>query len=492
MKRIKLFLKAFIFISLFFTSSCSSQQPDLAVSGKSIERIQQIADSYGENLGFSGSILIAQGERILFNKSYGNADVEKGIVNTSTTKFRLASISKQLTAAALLVLEQKGKLSLDRPVIEYTSRLNPDLAKKITLHQILSHSSGLGRDIESLTEKNLGQSFISLDEVMALINRSELFFKPGTQWSYSNLGYAVAAAIIEDVTGLSFGKAMDELLFRPLKMLNTGHETSKRKTTHMAKGYVALPDEVINAGYEDKSYVIGAGSIYSTAEDLFLWARAVMDGDFFNKKNRERLLKRQAGRYSYGWFVATYVWPPVNKKTQATNIHHDGGSPGFSTKISILSKHDIVVIILSNRLPAHIGELTNKLTNIALGFDDEALARPDGTKEFFSVLLSQPADSVIALETKWKTEGKQLYIPNRQDIFLIGRGYIDSKNHENAIKVMDYLIEMYPKWDYPYLFKGFVMESTGQRSEAMELYQKVLEINPSQSNALGRLKLLEK
>ena len=89
-------------------------------------------------------------------------------------------------------------------------------------------------------------------------------------------------------------------------------------------------------------------------------------------------------------------------------------------------------------------------------------------------------------------EGRQLYIPKRQDIFLIGRGYIDSGNHENAIKVMDYLIEMYPKWSYPYLFKGFTMEETNNLTEAVKLYQKVLTINPSQSNAINRLRILKK
>ena len=387
---------------LMTCSNGSSGQEDFKTQDKSLAVIEEIADSYGTNLNFSGNILIAQGDRILFRRSYGYSDLANEIPNRDNTKFRLASISKQFTAAAILILEQKGKLDLHKPVSKYTSRLNSDLANEITLHQILSHSSGLGRDIESLTEKSLGQSFISLDEVLALINESQLLFKPGKKWSYSNLGYVVAAAIIEDVIGLPYGKAMDELLFKPLKMANTGHETSKKKITNMAKGSVGLPNGIVSARYEDKSYVIGAGSIYSTTEDLFLWARAIMKGEFFNKKNQKRLFERQAGRYSYGWFVDTYVWPPVNKKTQAPNIHHDGGSPGFSTKISILSKHDIVVIILSNKVPDYIGELTNKLTNISVGFDDESLAKPDGTKEFFEVLLNQPADSVIAMEAKWK------------------------------------------------------------------------------------------
>lgn len=493
MKKINIILvKLFALINILFLSACPSDKQKTSIQDKSIQTIVQIAESYGEKRHFSGNILIGQGDSIIFKKSYGYSDLTSKTLNRNDTKFRLASISKQFTAVAILVLEQNGKLNLDEPIDRYTSRLEPNLAGKITLNQILSHSSGLGRDIESLTEKRLGQSFISLDEIINLINQSDLIFQPGKKWSYSNLGYTVAAAIIEDVTNLPFGEAMQQLIFEPLQMLNTGHETSEKIINNMANGYVNLPEGLINARYEDKSYVIGAGSIYSTMDDLFIWSRAVMSDNFLSKQNRKKLLKRQAGRYSYGWFVDTYVWPPVNKKTQATNIHHDGGCPGFSSKISILTKHDIVVIMLSNKLPTPLNELSNKLTNISVGFEDESLAKEDGTMDFFKVLLNQPADSVIALEALWKAQGNRLYIPNKQDIFLTGRAYIDSENFEAAIKVMDYLIEVYPKWDYPYLFKGFTMEKLEQTSEAVKLYQKVLEINPSQSNALSRLNRLKK
>jgi len=487
------YLNLFLLIWVFSLFGCESPNNPEDFKVKNIEKVREIINSYDKNLGFSGNILIGQGDSIVYSSEHGYSNYKDKKANAKETKFRLASLSKQFTAAALLVLEQQGKVDFKKPISIYLNDLKPEIADRITIHQILSHSSGLGRDIESLSDTSLGQSFISLDQIIKLINTSELYFEPGKKWSYSNLGFAIASKIIEKVTRMSYGEAMKTLLFDPLGMKNTGHESSKVEVENIAKGYVALPEEIIDAKYEDKSYVIGAGSIYSTTGDLFKWSRELMNGGkVINKKSRKKIFSKQAGRYSYGWFIASYVWPPVSKKTEAVNIHHDGGSPGFASKVSILTKHDMVVIVLSNKLPSHINTIVNTITNTIVGFDDEGKAKENHNKEYFNVLFEQGIDALISTEIKWKSSKKKYYIPTSSDIFLIGRGYIDSKNYEKAIKVMDYLIHTSPKWTYPYLFKGIVREKEGKTDEAILLYRKVLELDPKQSNAINRLKMLSK
>lgn len=481
-----------ILFSAVLFLECKSPSNPKEYKVKNIERVGEIVDSYDQNLGFSGNILIGQGDSIVYSSEHGYADENNAIANTKNTKFRLASLSKQFTAAALLVLEQQGKVDFEKPVSAYIRGLKPEISDKITIHQILSHSSGLGRDIESLSDKPLGKSFIEIEEIINLINTSDLYFEPGAKWSYSNLGYAVAAKIIEEVSGMDYGSAMKKLLFEPLGMQNTGHESSKVSIGNMAKGYVAFPEKVIDAKYEDKSYVIGAGSIYSTTEDLFKWAKELMHGrKVINKRIREKLFSKQAAQYSYGWFVATYVWPPVSKETEALNLHHDGGSPGFSSKISLLTEHNIVIIVLSNKLPTQMNTIVNKINNTALGFDDESNAKENHNKEYFDVLFNQGIDALISTEIEWKSSRPNYYIPSSSDIFLIGRGYLESNNYEKAYKVMDYLINTSPKWTYPYLFKGLGKEKEGKTEEAIALYKKVLELNATQSNAYYRLKRLE-
>lgn len=475
-----------VLLVLLFFISCRNEK-DHKIG--SIQRVEEIVQSYADNLNFSGAVLVSHNDSIIYKAEYGFQDYKNRIKNEGHTKFRVASLSKQFTAAALLILEQNGEVDFDNPISTYLPQLKTEIASKVNIHHLLSHSSGLGRDIESLTNRNISQQFISIDEIIELINTSELLFKPGLKWSYSNLGYSVAAAIIEQVTSLDYGSAMDSLIFDPLKMTNTAHEVTDVFVSQKAVGHVGLPDKVVEAKFENKSYVIGGGSIYSTSEDLSLWTREVMKGNLISKHNLEKLFKKQAGRYSYGWYVSEYVWYPVTKKNKAINIYHDGGSPGFESKISILTEHDVSIIILSNRVPSYINELSNKITNTLLGFEDESNAKTNANIKYFNILYEHGIDSTLSLEASWKDE-KMLHVPSKSEIYLIGRGYIDNKEYERANLIMDYLIYTSPEWTYPYLFKGIIMEELEEYEEAKTLYKKVLEIDGTQSNALDRLKNL--
>lgn len=487
-------LSIFISTLVVVLSSCNPKDNiDKHVNQSSIDMVQSIVHAYDSIFNFSGVVLIGKGDSIIYQSAHGNANYEAKITNELHTQFRLASLSKQFTAAALLLLEQNGKVKLDEPVSTYLPQLKPEIAENITIHHLLSHSSGLARDIETLSTKELGKTYISVDSIISLINTSDLLYHPGEKWSYSNLGYNLAAKVIESVTGKSYGIAMDSLLFKPLGMTNTAHESSKNYTPKLAYGYVESPDSIMRAAYEDKSYVVGAGSIYASAYDLFIWSRAILNKKILNQKSLDKLFSRQSGRYGYGWFVDNYVWPPVNDVNHAKNMHHDGGSPGFESKLSILTKHDIVVIVLSNKLPSNLSGIANRITNTCVGFE-ESLPKRDGSDEFFQILFTQGVDSASALVNYWKTLNKEFLIPDNNNVFLIGRGYMDAKQYEKALLIMDYLNIESPKWSYPYLFKAFIYEELNDKEKAIEYYEKTIAKDSNQSNAilnLARLKNLE-
>ncbi|MEL7118320.1 MAG: serine hydrolase [Bacteroidota bacterium] len=479
-----------LFVLLLCFSNCNKNpSTEFLEPVSELEPLKEIIDAYEELYEFSGTVLVGYKDSILFQGAYGFSDYENRRPNNLDIKFRLASLSKQFTAAALLVLEQNGEVDFDQVISTYVPELKPEIGSQITIHQILSHSSGLARDIESLSEEELGKSYISIDSIIQLINTSDLLFEPGSKWAYSNLGYNIAAKIIEVVTGLSYGEALDQLLFQPLGLLNTGHEISPDKLIHFAKGYVGLPEKVVPAIFEEKSYVVGAGSIYSTVNDLFIWSQEITNGDLLNEINKEKFFSKQKGRYSYGWFINSYVWPPLGEKDQAKNPHHEGGSPGFESKISFLTRHDIVVIILSNKLPANVNNLSNQIINYLVGFEEEP-PLPRATKAFFDTLFQGGVNAAIELTKEWEAYESTHLIPNSNNVFLIGRGYMDLEEYEKGILIMDYLIAVRPKWDFPYLFKAFMLEEQEKNDQAIAYYSKVLEINPDQSNAKIRLKRL--
>lgn len=481
---------------LLFSIGCDSDNTDkqTKIEIGNIETVSKIVSTYDTLLGFSGAILVGKGDSIIYQNASGFADVKNKIPNTVNTKFRLASLTKQFTAAALLILEQNGKVDFEKPISNYLKELNPEIADRINIHQILSHSSGLARDIEPLTEDELGQNYISIDQVIQLISTSELEFRPGKRWSYSNLGYNIGAKIIESVTGMEYGEAMDSLIFKPLNMQNTAHEKSSDNIDNMAIGHVALPDRIIKAAYEDKSYVIGAGSIYSTVNDMFIWTRELLsegNGNLLSEISKAKLFTKQEKRYSYGWFIDTYVWQPVNKYNEATNPHHEGGSPGFESKVSILTQHKSVVIVLSNKLPSNLSGITNRVTNSILGFDDGP-PKLDGSKQFYEKLFTNGINSADSLINAWKTSERTYLMPDKNDVYLVGRGYMDALEYEKATLIMDFLIKTTPKWSYPYLFKAMMLEEQNEIKQAKAAYEKVLEIEPGQSNAKIRLKNLQK
>jgi CubicO group peptidase (beta-lactamase class C family) len=463
----------------------------IEIKKSQVDNVKEIIDSY-ESLGsFNGNILVAKGDSILLQRAIGNANFEYNILNNIDTKFRLASLSKQFTAAAIVLLEQQGKLKLNDPVSAYLRVKNDTLFKKIKVHQLLSHSSGLLRDIESLSHDINGKSFVSINQLIQLISKSELAFNPGDKYSYSNLGYNLAAAIIESVTEKSYGEALHMLIFKPLKMSNTAHEINTKIISNKASGYVGLPDGIVKAGYEEKSYVTGAGTIYSTINDLYLWSRALLDGSLISKSNVEKMFSKKVGRYGYGWFVDDYKWNTTDGENIGKNINHEGGSPGFESQLTLLIEHNITIIVLSNKLPSNLYILSDQIKNTLLGFE-KPIIRPKQDQLFYSTMFTKGINATKLLIQNWKETDQKYLIPGRFDILLVGRGYIDSNNFEKAKQLFDYLISAEPKWVYPVVFKGILMENFNRNKEALELYNNALKLDANEAYSKNRIKELLK
>ena len=254
---------------LFLTGMAGAATPQRDVD------VAARADAYIKTAGIQGSVLLATHGKVILAKGYGLANIELGVPNKPETKFRLASITKQFTAAAILQLQQRGKLRVTDAIAAYIPG-TPTAWKAITIHQLLTHTSG----IPSFTGGDTAQAHAweRPGARLAFIQRFRdrpLEFSPGERFHYSNAGYFLLGVIIEQVSGLKYEDFLRQHIFEPLQMSDTGYDWPATILTNRASGYSKGADgKVINADFIDMGEPFAAGSLYSTVLDLYKWDRA--------------------------------------------------------------------------------------------------------------------------------------------------------------------------------------------------------------------------
>jgi CubicO group peptidase (beta-lactamase class C family) len=285
---------------------------------------------------FSGSLLIAKDGEVLLSKGYGMANYELDVPNTPETKFSIGSISKQFTAAAILQLEERERLSVNDRLVEFL----PDYPRgdKITLHNLLTHTSGITRNVSNIPELMMIPR--TIEEVIELFKDEPFNFEPGERYGYSNAEYVLLAYIIEQISGQDYGEFLKENLFEPLDMRDTVHNRPETVLKHRASGYDPAVDGISNAPYEDPSNNIGAGSLYSTVEDLYKWDRALYTEKVLGKKSLRKLFTPYMNNYGYGMSI----YQRLNRKV----IGHDGSGHGFSAFLERFADDDACIIYVGN------------------------------------------------------------------------------------------------------------------------------------------------
>lgn len=310
----------------------------------------QFVKSYVTMGDFSGAILVAHGGKVIFRHDYGQLDYERKIPHGRRSRFHIASLSKTFTAAAVLLLDQDGKLALTDRLSKYVPNY-PD-AEKITLTQLLGHSSGVP-DYYSLPEyPELKRSPVTLERLISIIKTKPLDFAPGTQSRYSNTGYAFLAYVIERVSGLTYDRFVRERLMLAAGMKHSGTWSDKVVIPFRANGYqrwVGTPG-LRKAPFYDKTLLTGAGSLYSTADDLWAWYR------FFRSRN---LFPIEGPHYPYGW--------GLQKKDGRLYLDQSGRDPGFVSHMSVFPGEDLVIIVLGNLEVGADSAIVDGLATIALG-----------------------------------------------------------------------------------------------------------------------------
>jgi CubicO group peptidase (beta-lactamase class C family) len=325
------------FFALFFVALCACS----ATSAQSAPSIPPPVKTYVAELGksgFSGSILVERGGEV-FVRSYGMADYEFSIPNTPATKFKIGSVTKQFTAAAMLLLVKDGKLSLEDPVCKFVSDC-PASWRPITVRELLNHSSGIADFVKLPGMRDRFTLPMKLDQTIATLERQPLDFAPGSDAQYGNSGFLISASIIQQLSGKSYADFLDQRIYRPLGMKDSGYAADGPVIPNRARGYVRRDGAIENAPYIDMSIPIGAGSQYSTALDLYRWDRALRSNGLLPAALRKQMFTPGKGGFGLGWEMADDHGRRV--------AEHVGDINGFGAFIARWLDDDAVIIILSN------------------------------------------------------------------------------------------------------------------------------------------------
>jgi CubicO group peptidase (beta-lactamase class C family) len=315
----------------------------------------------GETPG--AAVAVIQDGKMVHKKGYGLANLEQGAPCTPQTKFRIVSLTKAFTAMAVMILHERGLLNIDNAVCKYL----PDYPKgdKITIRQLLTHTSGVQEPVPT------GEMFallpkmsLSLEKRYVMCRDEPLEFNPGERWSYTNAGYIVLGYLIEKVSGQTYEMFLQENIFKPLGMSNTGYDHPGAVLQHRAAGYSREGGTVKNATYFDMSIFGPSGALYSTIEDMTLWDQALY-GDTLVKAE----LLRQAftgaklndgttADYGFGWVLG--------KNRGLDEIRATGMAPGFMAQIVRIPAQRFSVIILSNCDALDALDLAHEIAEIYL------------------------------------------------------------------------------------------------------------------------------
>lgn len=309
------------------------------------------------------SVVVARGDSILFARGYGLADVEGGVPVTPSTAFRLASVTKQFTAVAVLTLVEAGKLRLDARLGELLPDA-PAYTHDVTVRQLLTHTSGVP-DYEPLLGNGDGPQLTDRD-VPALLHRAtKLYFAPGTSWRYSNSGYALLALIVERASGEAFARYLRHRLFDRAGMPNAvAHVDGVDTIVQRAYGYSGGHGSWRRTDQSRTSAVLGDGGIYASAEELAHWGVAlahhavVSAASFREATTPATLASGERTSYGFGWFLDTHLGHRRQR--------HEGDSIGFRTAVQRYPDDDLTVVVLVNRGAAPIDALSDGVATIFL------------------------------------------------------------------------------------------------------------------------------
>ena len=474
-----------VFLGVFIATSIFN----VSYGQVKVDKLDKLISAYAEYGQFNGSVLVAEKGKVIYKKGFGLADMEWNIPNQPDTKHRLGSITKQFTSMLIMQLVEQGKLKLDVPISTYL----PDYPRKngnvITIHQLLTHSSG----IPNMTSfpgflKNVSRNAYSPLQLVNMSADSTLQFKPGERFAYSNSGYLLLGYIIEKVTGRSYEQLLQENIFTPLKMNNTGYDHHETLLKNRARGYEKNGRRYVNADFIDMSVPYAAGALYSTVEDLYLWDQALYGNQLLRKENMDLLFTKHIPSggsyyYGYGWGIGEISLGNTAERIQT--IGHGGGINGFNTQITRIPSDKSFIVLLDNTGEAPLGEMTNAIAAIIY---DKSYDLPKRSVAYSLADRVEKEGIPAALEYYKGIKDSNGYYLDENEMNKTGYDLLQAGKVKEAAAIFKLNTQAFPKSSNVYDSYGEALMALGNKTEAIESYKQSVKLNPGNQGGIKILK----
>lgn len=346
----KIYVALLLFLAFTRAADCVAQTPAAGLGGYMIKAV--------ETSRFSGVALVARGGRVLFERAYGVANAEDDVPVTTRTRFRIGSLTKQFTAAAVLLLQERGALDVHDSVCDYL----PDCPagwRPIQIHHLLTHTSGLPDFSYMPNEKEADLLLPPLARHMERLRRASMEFEPGARFSYCNSGYVLLGHVIERASGVPYERFVSENILAPLKLADTGFDQNGLILKRRAVGYALRGESLVAAPFVDMTVPYSAGGMYSTAADLYAWEHALYSGKVISPKSLAAMLTPFKGNYGYGWYVG--------REWGRNHFAHGGRIEGFMSSVDLFPEDGLTVIVLCNLDSVPANRLSRDLAGIVFG-----------------------------------------------------------------------------------------------------------------------------
>ena len=460
-----------IFIFVLYLLGCSTDNS----SRDKVSKIDELMTTVYENGQFNGSVLVGENGKVIYNKGFGFANMAWNIPNKSNTKFRIASITKQFTSMLIMQLVEEGKIDLDGLLSDYLPDYRKDTGEKITIHHLLTHTSGIPSYLGlpgfwSDSTRNHYQ----IDYMVKNFHSGDLEFEPGSKYNYNNTGYYLLAVIIEKVTGKSFRENLQERILNPLLMTNSGIDRNEEILKNKAAGYMKSLTGLVKDPYFYMPNALGAGNMYSTVEDLYLWDRALYSDKLLSKKYKDIMFTPFLNNYAYAWSIHKI---PLGESTDSVQvISHSGGFNGFNTIIYRLIKNKHLIVIFNNTGRTSLGGMSRAITNILYDKPYE-LPKLSIAELLGKTIMNRDVESAIKQYHELKTNQQDKYNFVESELNSLGYQLLGIKKIKEAIEIFKLNVEEYPDASNPYDSLGEAYMISGDKVLSDKYYAKSLELS---------------
>ena len=454
-----------------------------------IHEFMSRAADYGQ---FNGAILVVDRGRVIYEQAFGLANMEVGAPNTTTTRFDIASMTKAMTAIAIMQLVEEGSVRLEAKISDYLPYYPTETGARITIEQLLNHTSGIRQDIAfdnpspgAAVLAAINADRISNDSLVKLIARRPLLFEPGTRFGYSSDAYAVLGAILEHVSGKPYWQALRERVLDRAGMTETGVSLVRAVVPGRAAGYAQTFDGFENAPHVG---VTPAGGLYSTLRDLHRFDEALYGNALVNERSRAILFAPRSVLTAYGWKTSEDT---LRNGTSRVVLRTTGGLPGFQALMVRVPEAHRTIILLSNAR-----NMVWRFDNFAVAIGRIIDGRPHSmprrsVAEAIAASVSAGTDgatvqrqftSMRADTTRFAVVEPEL---NRLGYHFLARGATTS-----AIDVFRLNVTAFPRSANVYDSLGEAYLARGDTAMAITNYRQSLELDPGNTNAVNILKRL--